>query len=95
MYLTRNQAGVYSASGVRIPPSPPIRQEVLIVMQQRDSLKYLNNGILLPEREIAFPKTLSQLIFADELMVIGDCCFKTQSIQESAKALRCVASNKS
>src|SRR5690606_27288350 len=23
MYLTRNQAGVYSASGVRIPPSPP------------------------------------------------------------------------
>ncbi len=23
MYLTRNQAGVYSPSGVRIPPSPP------------------------------------------------------------------------
>ena len=26
MYLTRNQAGVYSASGVRIPPSPPDTQ---------------------------------------------------------------------
>ena len=26
MYLTRNQAGVYSASGVRIPPFPPDSQ---------------------------------------------------------------------
>src|SRR5690554_2679992 len=27
MYLTRNQAGVNSASGVRIPPSPPDTQK--------------------------------------------------------------------
>ena len=27
MYLTRNQAGVYSASGVRIPPSPPDKKK--------------------------------------------------------------------
>ena len=29
MYLTRNQAGVYSASGVRIPPSPPDKRKGL------------------------------------------------------------------
>ncbi len=29
MYLTRNQAGVYSASGVRIPPSPPDKEKGL------------------------------------------------------------------